>query len=110
MHTRQALRLGSLFLALAILMTLGWAQDRGPAGPKGNAFAPVQKQRAHVHPAIESGADRQRPATDTAYLADDYRHHSLDQDAERAHERRQHRHGDQQPATHQPATTVADAH
>ncbi len=108
MHSNKTLWLGSLVLAM--LTTPGWAQDRGPARPKGNAFAPVQKQRAHVAPVLDPDADRQRPATDTAYLAADYRHHSLEQDAERVHQRRQHRHGDQQEAAHPAATTVADAH
>ncbi len=108
MPAKKLIWLGSLVLAL--FTTLTWAQGPRPEGPKGNAFAPVQKQRAHVAPALDTDADRQRPAAATAYLADDYRHHSLDQDAERVHDRRQHRRGEQQPAANQATTTVADAH
>jgi hypothetical protein len=88
MHTRKALWLGSL--ALAMLTTPGWAQDRGQAVAKGNAFAPVQKQRAHVAPVTDADPDRRQPAADSAQLASDYRHHSLEQDADRVHQRRQH--------------------
>ncbi len=108
MHTRQAIWLGSLLLALAILTTPGWAQDRGQAGAKGNAFAPVETQRAHIAPTVETDPDRRGPAPNVRYLANDYRHHSLDEDAERVHDRRQHRHGGQH-AVPQAAPTVADA-
>ncbi len=111
MHTKKAIWLGSFVLATA---TLTWAQAPGQQGPKGNAFAPVQTQRAHIAPAMETDPDRQRPASDTAYLDSDYRHHSLDDDAERAHERRQHhRQAAVQPAAageSPSSTTLADAH
>ena len=111
MHRNKAVWLGSLVLALAT--TLTWAQ--GPQGPKGNAFAPAQKQPAHVAPVLDTDPDRRQAGADTPHLGDDYRHHSLDDDADRAHQRRQHRPHQQAAAaneneSHAPATTLADAH
>lgn len=108
MHTSKAFWLGSLALLLATLPTSSWAQGRGQEGPKGNAFVPAQKQRAHVRPALDAGLDRRHPGADTTYLDSDYRHHSLDQDSDRVHERRQHRHDSAaQPAADQAPATLA---
>lgn len=91
---RKALWLGSLALVLAMLTTSARAQESRQEGPRGNAFAPAQKQPAHVPPVLNADPDRRGPGNDTAYLATDYRHHSLDEDADRAHARRQRHHDD----------------
>lgn len=109
MHTRKSVWLGSLSLLLAIATTPAWAQNRrGVAGGAGKSF--TSSTRGDAQPrstsaaAAEDNRELQRPGTEAPHLARDYRHHSLEQDAERAHERRQRHHEDAtQPAVHQAA-------
>ena len=94
MQTSKSLWLGALALALAIITTPAWTQaqgrDGGNAGIHANSFVTSQDHDRNDAPA----------ASPTANAADRSHQRSLDQDADRVHQRRQRHHAN--PDAHTP--------
>ena len=94
MNAIKACWLGSLALGLAMLTAPAGALDQG--GPSGADRAAQSNDQAAQPTTADAAvdADRRPAGPDVPSFDHDYRHHSLDQDADRVHLRLQQRHRD----------------